>query len=88
MDNRYHRFLSRLDRLGLDGFVVSRLPNLAYLFDLPASAGLAFCLHGESTLIVDSRYLEQARSRFALFRNTSKERETREILFFITVRIK
>lgn len=63
MDNRYHRFLSRLDRLGLDGFVVSRLPNLAYLFDLPASAGLAFCLHGESTLIVDSRYLELSRSR-------------------------
>ena len=46
----------------LDGFLVVHPANLSYLFNFSGSSGLACCLAGESSLIVDSRYIEQATS--------------------------
>jgi Xaa-Pro aminopeptidase len=58
----------RLDRLGrrlheveLDGLLITHPPNLYYLFGFTGSFGVALWLDGEAILIVDSRYLEQAR---------------------------
>ena len=60
---RYGRFLTRLEERGLDGFLVQHGPNLTYLFNFTGSAGLACILGQETILLVDSRYLEQARAR-------------------------
>ena len=57
---RYRRFLEEISLRKLDGFLVTHLPNLQYLFNFKGSTGLALCLQGESRLLVDSRYLEQA----------------------------
>lgn len=59
---RYGRFLTQLEDRGLDGFLVQHGPNLTYLFNFTGSAGLACCLGHETILLVDSRYLEQARA--------------------------
>lgn len=59
---RYRRFLAQLEDRGLDGFLVQHGPNLTYLFNFTGSAGLACCLGHETILLVDSRYLEQARA--------------------------
>ena len=59
---RYGRFLSQLEDRGLDGFLVRHGPNLTYLFNFTGSTGLACCLGQETILLVDSRYLEQARA--------------------------
>jgi Xaa-Pro aminopeptidase len=40
--------------------LVSRPANLVYLFGFTGSSGLALCLDGETRLLVDSRYYEQA----------------------------
>lgn len=61
--SRYQRFLGRLNACRLDGFLVSHPPNLAYLFNFSGSSGLACCLEGETRLLVDSRYLEQAQAQ-------------------------
>lgn len=61
--SRYRRFLERLEAFRLDGFLVSHPPNLAYLFNFSGSSGLACCLDGETRLLVDSRYLEQAQAQ-------------------------
>jgi len=46
----------------LDGLLITHPPNLYYLFGFSGSFGVALWLDGEATLIVDSRYLEQARA--------------------------
>ncbi|HSR51088.1 MAG TPA: Xaa-Pro peptidase family protein [Acidobacteriota bacterium] len=58
---RFQRFLNQLQENRLDGFLISRLSNLHYLFGFRGSAGLALCLGGRAHLLVDSRYLQQAR---------------------------
>lgn len=60
---RYSQFLEQLSNRGLDGFLVTHPPNLEYLFNFRGSSGLALCLGGESRLLVDSRYFEQAQSK-------------------------
>lgn len=62
-DSRHKRWLRCLEANHLDGFLVTHPPNLFYLFNFQGSAGLAFCVQGESYLIVDSRYLEAAQSQ-------------------------
>ena len=62
---RYGRFLTELEDRDLDGFLVQHGPNLTYLFNFTGSAGLACCLGGETILLVDSRYHEQARATAA-----------------------
>ncbi|HSR67086.1 MAG TPA: aminopeptidase P family protein [Acidobacteriota bacterium] len=57
---RLQRFQQLLHKRELDGFLISRLSNLQYLFGFRGSAGMALCLNGEAHLLVDSRYLEQA----------------------------
>ncbi len=44
----------------MDGFLVTHPPNLFYLFGFSGSAGLALTLDGDTSLIVDGRYIEQA----------------------------
>ncbi len=57
---RHRRFLEGVSVRKLDGFLVTHPPNLQYLFNFKGSTGLALCLEGESRLLVDSRYFEQA----------------------------
>ena len=57
---RYKKWLLCLERDCLDGFLISHPPNLSYLFNFNGSVGLAYCIQGESYLIVDSRYFELA----------------------------
>ncbi len=59
---RYQRLLKRLQDLDLDGLIVTHLPNLNYLFNFSGTSGLACYICGEATLLVDSRYLEQAQA--------------------------
>ena len=60
---RYQRFLNRLEEEELDGFVVTRPANLEYLFHFRGSVGTALCRDGETTLLVDSRYITEARAK-------------------------
>ena len=62
-DSRYQRFLRRLQARDLDGFIITHPPNLFYLFGFSGSSGLAFCMDGNTLLLVDSRYIEQAHSQ-------------------------
>ena len=57
---RHRRWLKGLEANQLDGFLVSHSPNLSYLFHFSGSAGLGCYISGQSYLIVDSRYIEQA----------------------------
>ena len=51
----------RLATLGLDGLLVTHLPNVSYLTDLRATAAAALLGSGQATLITDSRYITVAR---------------------------
>jgi Xaa-Pro aminopeptidase len=57
---RFQRFWHELEKRGMEGFLVTHAPNLFYLFNLSPSAGYAFCVDGQATLLVDGRYIEQA----------------------------
>ena len=61
--SRYRRWLEQLEAEQLDGFLLTHPPNLTYLFNFTASTAMGCCLAGESFLIVDSRYIESARSQ-------------------------
>jgi Xaa-Pro aminopeptidase len=63
--SRYRQFLKRIEQAELDGFLVTHPANLAYLFNFQGSAGFALALQGETRLLVDSRYIEQAASEAA-----------------------
>ena len=54
--------MRKLQARHLDGFVVTHPPNLSYLFQFSGSSGLALFMDGETHLLVDSRYIEQAHS--------------------------
>lgn len=58
---RLEQLRDRLHQLRLDGFLVSHPPNLRYLFNFSGSEGLGLILDDQVSLLVDSRYLEQAR---------------------------
>jgi Xaa-Pro aminopeptidase len=66
--SRYRQFLARIEQAQLDGFLVTHPANLAYLFNFRGSAGFALCLRGETRLLVDSRYIEQATQEVACCR--------------------
>ena len=76
--------MRRLQARRLDGFVVTHPPNLCYLFNFTGSAGLACCIEGETTLLVDSRYIEHAQSQAVhcspLLTQFSPERSLKRIL--------
>lgn len=57
---RYRQYCERLEQQKLDGFLLTHPANLLYLFNFSGSAGLALTLDGETRLMVDSRYMEQA----------------------------
>ncbi len=60
---RYQRFWHSVQEQELDGFLVSHPVHLAYLFNFHGSAGIGCCLGGETQLLVDSRYMEEAEAR-------------------------
>ncbi|HXG56963.1 MAG TPA: Xaa-Pro peptidase family protein [Vicinamibacterales bacterium] len=60
--DRIARLRADLQSLDLDTLVVTHPPNIRYLTGLSASAGAAVVSLGGCTLIVDSRYLDAARS--------------------------
>lgn len=62
-DTRYNHFLSKLEDHKLDGFLTSKPENLRYLFNIECSVGFALTFEGTSTLIVDSRYINQAQNQ-------------------------
>lgn len=62
-DRRFRRWLHCQEAHRLNGFLVTHPPNLYYLFNFTGSTGLALCIEGETQLLVDSRYLEQAKAQ-------------------------
>jgi Xaa-Pro aminopeptidase len=50
----------RLAEAGLDGLLVTHLPNVRYLTGFSGSAGVALLLADETTLVTDFRYATQA----------------------------
>ena len=74
---RAARFLQSIERLQLDSFVLQHPSNLAYLFNF-RGPGTALWADGQATLLVDSRYAEQAfeqaiNCRPRLFQGTPEE---------------
>jgi Xaa-Pro aminopeptidase len=63
LNTRHNRFLSKLENRELDGFLTSKPENLKYLFNIECSVGFALTFKGTSTLIVDSRYINQAQNQ-------------------------
>lgn len=58
---RLKRVQGWLEENGLDGLLVSHLPNIRYLCGFTGSAGTLAVLRGEAMLFTDSRYRTQAR---------------------------
>lgn len=63
VNRRLARFLERLAVKHLDAFLVTHPANLQYLFQFFGSSGMALATQEGCTLLVDSRYLEQARQQ-------------------------
>src|SRR4029450_2783401 len=59
---KLRRLRRNLENLGLEGIIVSHLPNLRYLFDFTGSTGTALVTPGQSFLFLDSRYILQGRA--------------------------
>ncbi|MFQ5739849.1 MAG: M24 family metallopeptidase [Acidobacteriota bacterium] len=59
--HRYRRLMRQLAARQLDGFLTTHPPHLRYLFNFSGSSGMACCVDGAAFLLVDSRYIEQAR---------------------------
>ncbi|MBI4446146.1 MAG: aminopeptidase P family protein [Acidobacteria bacterium] len=57
---RFQRFLRSVHRSQLDAFLITHPPHLRYLFNFSGSLAWACCMEGETTLLVDSRYIEEA----------------------------
>jgi len=51
----------RMQRLGLDAFIVSSLPNVRYLSGFSGSNGLCVVRKNEASFLTDSRYTQQSR---------------------------
>lgn len=63
LEKRFRHFLARLEQEGLEAFLITHPANLNYLFNFTGSSGLGCVLQGQAFLLVDARYLEQARSQ-------------------------
>ena len=59
---KLRRLRRNLENLGLEGIIVSHLPNLRYLFEFTGSTGTALVTPGQSFLFLDSRYILQGRA--------------------------
>jgi Xaa-Pro aminopeptidase len=57
---RREALLTLLDEEGLDGLIVSHIPNIRYLTSFSGSAGIALILRQESVFLSDFRYRTQA----------------------------
>jgi Xaa-Pro aminopeptidase len=62
---RHARLREAVAAAGCDALLVTRLPNLFYLANLPASSGLLLLTASELFLVVDFRYLTDARDLLA-----------------------
>ena len=59
---KLRRLRRTLETLGLEGMIVSHLPNIQYLFGFTGSTGTALVTPGQSFLFLDSRYILQGRA--------------------------
>lgn len=59
---RQQRLQTELERLRLDAFLVTHLPNLRYLCGFTGSAGVLLMRAGRPVFFSDGRYTEQARA--------------------------
>ncbi|HEX9631150.1 MAG TPA: aminopeptidase P family N-terminal domain-containing protein, partial [Gemmatimonadales bacterium] len=57
---RREALIRRLDERGLDGLIVTHLPNIRYLTGFTGSAALLLVLRAETVLLTDFRYRTQA----------------------------
>src|SRR5439155_9081770 len=55
------RLAARLDDLGADAFLVTRLPNVRYLSGFTGSNGQLLLTTRDAVFLTDGRYTEQAR---------------------------
>jgi Xaa-Pro aminopeptidase len=58
--SRLDRLRAEFDLAGVDGLLVTRLPNVRYLTDFTGSAGLLLVTAADALFVTDGRYREQA----------------------------
>ncbi|HEV3364360.1 MAG TPA: aminopeptidase P family N-terminal domain-containing protein, partial [Acidimicrobiia bacterium] len=58
---RRHKLASRLEELGVDAFLVTRLPNVRYLTGFTGSNGQLILTAEDAIFLTDGRYGEQSR---------------------------
>jgi Xaa-Pro aminopeptidase len=58
---RRDRLFARLPEIGVDGFLVTRMPNVRYLTGFTGSNGQLLLTSEEGVFLTDGRYTEQAR---------------------------
>jgi len=59
--SRWERLASRLPELGVDAFLVTKLPNVRYLCGFTGSNGQLLLTESGGVFLTDGRYVEQAR---------------------------
>jgi Xaa-Pro aminopeptidase len=62
---RRARLLERIDELGVDAFLVTRMPNVRYLSGFTGSNGQVVLTREASLFVTDGRYVEQSRHEVA-----------------------
>ncbi|MDD3265244.1 MAG: aminopeptidase P family protein [Dehalococcoidales bacterium] len=77
-NNRVEKLLEKLDKSGLDGFLISSPPNRRYFSGFSGSSGLLLISRSTQLLATDFRYWEQAASQapdFTIFKATKGLKE-------------
>ncbi|HEX8098825.1 MAG TPA: Xaa-Pro peptidase family protein [Actinomycetota bacterium] len=59
--SRREKLIARLQDIGVDGFLVTRLPNVRYLTGFTGSNGQLILTRNEAVFLTDGRYEEQSR---------------------------
>ena len=57
---RLHRLREKLDKVGLEGLIVTHLPNIRYLVGFSGTAGALLVTRSEAFFLTDFRYRDQA----------------------------
>ena len=67
-EGRRARFMARFEPLGVDAFLVTRLPNVCYLTGFTGSNGQLLLSAGDGVFLTDGRYIEQSRHQVPDFK--------------------
>lgn len=84
---RQARVVDKLTSEGLDALLVTHLPNIRYLFNFTGSTALALITLEASHLIVDSRYLTQAKQETSGGRVILSTRSNEEALVKLVAKL-